>query len=284
MRKKSRLRFASVRQTKMRRTRAFVVSFVAFIVVFGTISLLIFLHSLDFNLGNLTKQEADTTDTTEMSSAQPVAEPQIEDRNILLICSDSDDHLTLLAVVSSEKKERQISITLLDPSYQDASAATLSMHYQNGGIAGLKMAVADCFGLTIDRYIRVTEANLKQIIAEIGDIPVQVPEPIRYRGTDFSLFLDSGEQSLTGDLFVKYLKFASQDGKAEAARALVDVTLHAFRDDNREQLYNTLFNKSDTDISVVDNTDSSGLVSAYLALRDNVVLSSAEPSKSAKEE
>lgn len=284
MRKKSKLRFASERQTKIRRTRAFVISFVAFIVVFGTISLLIFMHSLDFNLGNLTKQETDTTDASDTSSSQPIAEPQIEDRNVLLICSDSDDRLVLLAVVSSEKAERRISISLLDPSYKDASAATLSGHYQNGGIAGLKMAVSDCFGLTIDRYIRVTEANLKQIIAEIGDITVQVPEPIRYRGTDFSLFLDSGEQSLTGDLFVKYLKFASQDGKAEAARALVVTTLHTFRDDNREQLYNKLFNKSDTDISVVDNTDGSGLVSTYLALRDNVALSSIEPSKNTKVE
>lgn len=284
MRKKSKLRFASERQTKIRRTRAFVISFVAFIVVFGTISLLIFMHSLDFNLGNLTKQETDTTDASDISSSQPIAEPQIEDRNVLLICSDSDDRLVLLAVVSSEKAERRISISLLDPSYKDASAATLSGRYQNGGIAGLKMAVSDCFGLTIDRYIRVTEANLKQIIAEIGDITVQVPEPIRYRGTDFSLFLDSGEQSLTGDLFVKYLKFASHDGKAEAARALVVTTLHTFRDDNREQLYNKLFNKSDTDISVVDNTDGSGLVSTYLALRDNVALSSIEPSKNTKVE
>ena len=284
MRKKSKLRFSSVRQTKMRRTRAFVVSFIAFILVFGTVSLLIFLHSIDFNLGNLTQKEEDSTDPTQTSSTQPFAEPQIQDCNILLICSDSDDHLTMLALVSSDKEKKQISISCLNPSHQDASASTLSAHYQNGGVAGLKMAVSDAFGVKIDRYIRVTDANLKQIIAEIGDIPVQVPEPIRYRGTDYSLFLDSGEQSLTGDLFVKYLKFASQDGKAEAARALVSATLHAFRDDNREQLYNKIFNKSDTDISVVDNTDSNGLVSTYLALRDNVALSSIEQAKGDKEE
>lgn len=276
MRKKSKLRFASERQSKLRRTRTFVVSFAAFILVFGAISLLIFMHSLDFDLGNLTKKPEDLANTTAPSSTEVPVQTQVLDSNVLLICSDSNDRLLLLALVSSEKTARQISVSLLDPSYSDASASVLSERYKNGGIAGLKAAVSDVYGVSIDRYIRVTEVNLKKIVSEIGDISVEVPEPIQYRGEDYSLFLDSGEQSLTGDLFVKYLKYASQTGKAQAARALVSATLHAFRDDNRDNLYSKLFNWSDTDISVVDNAVTGGIVSTYLILRDNVVLSSVE--------
>ena len=53
MRRKNKLNFSSERQTKAKRTRAFVLSFVAFILVFGSVSLLVFMKSLDFDLQNL---------------------------------------------------------------------------------------------------------------------------------------------------------------------------------------------------------------------------------------
>lgn len=279
MRKKNKLRFANERQAKLRRTRAFVVSFAVFILVFGTVSLLVFMHSLDFDLGNLTKKPENPTDATTQPLAEVPVQTQILDANVLLICCANNDRPMLLAVVSSDKTQQQISVSLFD----EASETVFFERYKNGGIAGLKAAVADVYGISIDRYVRVTEGNLKRIVSEIGDISVQVPEPIRYRGEEYSLFLDSGEQSLTGDLFVKYLKYPSGTGKAEAVRALVDKTLHTFRDDNRDALYSKLFNWSDTDISVVDNADTNGLVSTFLALRDHVVLSSIETSKNGED-
>ena len=53
MRKKKELRFTSEKQEKTKRFRAFIVAFVAFVLVFGSVSTLIFMKSLNFDLQNL---------------------------------------------------------------------------------------------------------------------------------------------------------------------------------------------------------------------------------------
>lgn len=273
MKRKNKLNFANERVTKAKRTRAFILSFMAFILVFGAVSLLIFMKSLDFDLGNLIKGDEGAAVTME-ATTEAISQVQAMDANILLICYDTNDNLSLLAFVSSEKEAQQISVSLLDTAQtvtSDSSQITLQSCYANSGMAGLKMAVEQIYGASVDRYIKVSESNLKKVISKIGDISVEISEPIQYRGSDYSLFLDSGTQLLTGDLFIKYLNYVSGKPKAQAVCALVQTTLNAFRADNRDSMFNSLVNLSDTDISVVDNTDSNGIVGAYLSLRTNVV-------------
>ncbi len=273
MRRKNKLNFANARAEKAKRMRAFILSFTAFILVFGAVSLLIFMKSLDFDLGNLAKGDEGESTTTEETTEAP-SQVQAMDANILLVCYDTNNHLSLLAFVSSEKDAQQISVSLLDTAQaytKDGTQTTLQACFANSGMAGLKSAVEQVYGAAVDRYIKVSESNLKKVISKIGDVSVEVVEPIQYRGSDYSLFLDGGVQMLTGDLFIKYLKYTSGSSKAQAVCALVQTTLNAFREDNRDSMFNSLVNLSDTDISVVDNTDSGGLVSVYISLRANVV-------------
>lgn len=263
MKRKNKLNFSSERQTKAKRTRAFVLAFVAFILVFGSVSVLIFMKSLDFNLQNLVKKPDTSSATTEASETESVP-VKLSDTNVLLVCSDSNKNLTLLAIVSAHAKEESITVQAIDPANQFQTV------FQSQGLAGLKNAVASAYALPVHRYIQVTESNLKKAIGSVGDVTLQIPQAVQYRGTDFSLYLDSGEQSLTGDLFVKYLRYTDVNGKADAACALVKTILLAFGENNREKLFNTLFNLSDTDFSVVDCTDSSGALNVFLHLRGNV--------------
>lgn len=263
MRRKNKLNFSSERQTKAKRTRAFVLAFVAFILVFGSVSLLIFMKSLDFDLQNLVKKPDVSSAVTESTAAETMP-VKLTDTNILLVCSDSDKNLTLLALVSAHAKDSEITVSAIDPSEQFQSV------FKSQGLAGLKNAVVSAYSLPVHRYIQVTESNLKKAIGTVGDITLNIPQAIQYRGTDSSLYLDSGEQSLTGDLFIKYLRYTDINGKSDAACALVKTVLLAFGENNREKLFNTLFNLSDTDFSVVDCTDSSGALNVFLYLRGNV--------------
>lgn len=268
MRRKNKLNFSSERQTKAKRTRAFVLAFVAFVLVFGSVSLLIFMKSLDFDLQNLVKRPDTSSAVTESTSVETVP-VKLTDTNILLVCSDSDKNLTLLTLVSARAEEKSITVSVIDPSAEFQSM-TFQALFKGQGLTGLKNAVAFAYDVPIHRYIQITENNLKKVIGLVGDISLNVPQAIQYRGTDASLYLDSGEQSLTGDLFIKYLRYTDLTGKTDAACALTKTVLFAFGDNNREKLFNTLFNLSDTDFSIVDCTDSSGALNVFLYMRDNI--------------
>lgn len=268
MRRKSKLNFSSERQTKAKRMRVFVLSFVAFVLIFGSVSLLVFMKSLDFDLQNLVKKPDVSSSVTE-STAPETIPVKLKDTNVLLVCSDNNKNLTLLALVSVHAEEATVAVSAIDPSTAFESR-DFQTFFTSQGLTGLKNAVSSVYAVPIHRHIQVTENNLKKAIGTVGDIPLNIPQAIQYRGTDSNLYLDSGEQSLTGDLFIKYLRYTDLNGKTDAVCALVKTVLFAFGENNREKLFNTLFNLADTDFSVVDCTDSAGALNMFLYARNDV--------------
>lgn len=274
MRKKHKLHFTSEKQEKTKRFRAFIVAFISFVLVLGSISTLIFMKSVNFDLQNLLKSPDDTRTTEEPTTTkiQPVA---IRDAAVLLVCCDTNNRLSLLSLVRADSTQNRIAVCALDTETVPTTAQnTFQTVYEKNGMAGLKNAVSSAYGIQIDRYVKLSEANLKKAISAIGDISVEIPAPISYRGTDFSLYLDSGVQTLTGDLFVKFVSYTDLDGQNRATAALVQATLQSLSGTACEKQFNTLFNLSDSDFSVVDLTDTNGLVNVYVALRDTVTVAS----------
>lgn len=274
MRKNHKLHFTSEKQEKAKRFRAFIVAFIAFVLVLGSISTLIFMKSVNFDLQNLLKSPDDTRTTEESTTTeiQPVA---IRDAAVLLVCCDTNNRLSLLSLVRADSAQNRIAVCALDTETVPATAQnTFQTVYEKNGMAGLKNAVSSAYGIQIDRYVKLSETNLKKAISAIGDISVELPAPISYRGADFSLYLDSGVQTLTGDLFVKFVSYTDLDGQNRATAALVQATLQSLSGTACEKQFNTLFNLSDSDFSVVDLTDTNGLVNVYVALRDTVTVAS----------
>ena len=280
MRKKKELRFTSEKQEKAKRFRAFIVAFVAFVLVFGSVSTLIFMKSLNFDLQNLL-QSPDDADTTAETTTESVLPVVVRDSAVLLLCCDTDNQLTLLAVLRTDAEKNVLSVCALDTNTLAAPSSDTDFQtiFIKNGMAGLKNAVSSAYGIQIDRYIKLTESNFKKAISAVGDVSMEISAPIAYRGEDFSLYLDAGVQTLTGDLFTKYLRYADVNGKSRATAALVEDTLQSMATNNREKQFNTLFNLSDTDFSIVDLTDTNGLVNVFIALRDSVTV---EPLQSAQ--
>ena len=230
MRRKPKLRFTSEQKLKARRTRAFILAFAAFVLVFGAASVLLFLHSIDYDLNNLISPE-ETTAAPEETTTGVLETVQVQNADVFYVCVDSDDSLVLLSVVSADAKAERISVCTLSPADTAAysgETSTFSAIYQKYGLAGLRESVASALGISLERYVKQTETQLRQVIGEIGDISVNVPASIEYRGADYTLFLDAGEQSLTGDLFVKYIRYSAVAQQADAVCALVQNLLSAF--------------------------------------------------------
>ena len=272
-RKKSKLNFASERQTRAKRLRAFVISFVAFILVFGTVSILVFMKSLDFNLDNLIRQPEDSTEQSTDTTQAPTIAAAPVNATTLFVCYGDDDVILQLSLVCTNAKENSIMVATLDPFTSvtvNSTGNTLQGWFQTTGINGLLQAVETNTQLKIDRYIKQSESNLKKVITKVGDITVDIPQAISYRGTDFSLFLESGQQKLTGDLFIKYLQYAGTEEQANAVCALLRQTLQSFTEENLDTMFNYIFNLSESNFSVMDYADTNGLVRVYLSMRGKI--------------
>lgn len=272
-RKKSKLNFASERQTRAKRLRAFVISFVAFILVFGTVSILVFMKSLDFNLDNLIRQPQDSTEQSTDTTQAPTIAAAPVNATTLFVCYGDDDVILQLSLVCTNAEENSIMVATLDPFTSvtvNSTGNTFQGWFQTTGINGLLQAVETNTQLKIDRYIKQSESNLKKVITKVGDITVDIPQAISYRGTDFSLFLESGQQKLTGDLFIKYLQYAGTEEQANAVCALLRQTLQAFAEENLDTMFNYIFNLSESNFSVMDYADTNGLVRVYLSMRGKI--------------
>lgn len=278
MRRKPKLRFTSEEKVRAKRTRAFIIAFSAFVLVFGVASVLLFLHSVDYDLHNLVSPE-ETTAAPEPTTANPLSGVQLQSANVFYACADETDGVLLLAMVSANSAEESIEVRTLSPSQRvtySGETLTFSEIYKKFGLAGLRESVSEALALPVDRYIRQTPAQLRRGIGEIGDVTVTVPEAIAYRGEAYSLFLDAGEQSLTGDLFVKFLRYSDAGVQAQAVCALVRQLLGAFDVNDVSDLFNSVCNQSDTNFSVLDSAAPNGLLYSYLALRDSVAVASAK--------
>ena len=272
-RKKSKLNFASERQTRAKRLRAFVISFVAFILVFGTVSILVFMKSLDFNLDNLIRQPQDSTEQSTDTTQAPTIAAAPVNATTLFVCYGDEDEILQLSLVSTNAEENSIMVATLDPFTSvtvNSTGNTFQGWFQTTGINGLLQAVETNTQLKIDRYIKQSESNLKKVITKVGDITVDIPQAISYRGTDFSLFLESGQQKLTGDLFIKYLQYAGTEEQTNAVCALLRQTLQAFTEENLDTMFNYVFNLSESNFSVMDYADTNGLVRVYLSMRGKI--------------
>ena len=272
-RKKSKLNFASERQTRAKRLRAFVISFVAFILVFGTVSILVFMKSLDFNLDNLIRQPEDSTEQSTDTTQAPTIAAAPVNATTLFVCYGDDDVILQLSLVCTNAEENSIMVATLDPFTSvtvNSTGNTFQGWFQTTGINGLLQAVETNTQLKIDRYIKQSESNLKKVITKVGDITVDIPQAISYRGTDFSLYLESGQQKLTGDLFIKYLQYAGTEEQANAVCALLRQTLQSFTEENLDTMFNYIFNLSESNFSVMDYADTNGLVRVYLSMRGKI--------------
>ena len=272
-RKKSKLNFASERQTRAKRLRAFVISFVAFILVFGTVSILVFMKSLDFNLDNLIRQPQDSTEQSTDTTQAPTIAAAPVNATTLFVCYGDDDVILQLSLVCTNAEENSIMVATLDPFTSvtvNSTGNTFQGWFQTTGINGLLQAAETNTQLKIVRYIKQSESNLKKVITKVGDITVDIPQAISYRGTDFSLFLESGQQKLTGDLFIKYLQYAGTEEQANAVCALLRQTLQSFTEENLDTMFNYIFNLSESNFSVMDYADTNGLVRVYLSMRGKI--------------
>lgn len=266
MKKKLKLDFSSERKVKLKKTRAFIISFTAFVLVLGSISLLIFMKSINFDFSNLKPTTSENDTTTEVNTnADAVNITGIA--NIMLIYTNNQNELISLSLLNCDMNNKKIGLLQI-PADDFLEINGVSQSLKNvlskSGVDALKTAVSEYADLSVDRYIKVKDSELKKIIAKTGDVTVNVPSAVNYKGNEFSLLLDAGNQSLTADMFCKYLIYCENDQKGDAVVCYLNNLLSTKNVPSQDTLFNFIVNNSNTDITIVDYTNTSKIISTYI--------------------
>ena len=249
------LDFSSEKQAKQKKMRSFIIAFSSFVIILGTISVFIFMKSVDFNLNNLVQS---TTDSDESTSDLTTASYALSGRvGILLVFTDDSGELISVSALDCNMDIKCISVV------------------QKVGSAALEKPLTDISGLSFTKYIKMSQTQLKKVVSKIGDVTVRIPSDINYKGADFSLLLDVGDQNLTSDLFCKYFLYADNSGKRDAAVSLLNALMTAKNVTAQDTLFNFIMNNTDTDISVVDYSKVSSALTLFVQEKSGNVASAA---------
>ncbi|MBQ8783677.1 MAG: LCP family protein [Clostridia bacterium] len=256
MSKKDERLFNPVRVQKKGRWKYIILGFVAFILVFGSGTLVYLSSKVDsFNLDKIMSVfEKDSQDEGSLSG-------NTGDATILF--------MSISSTKTAETGEKEIYFMVLAKA--DASDAEVKIcpiqvknsylkSYEAGGENEVMNAVSADYGIEIDRYVSSNENTFALAINYMDGVEYTVPERIEYRTEDLTLILTPGKQTIRGESLLKYLKYFKEAGLSGQADLFCAMAENYITPENMEdpmKIYKGVLGElsGNSNISFVDTAD-----------------------------
>lgn len=181
--------------------------------------------------------------------------------------ASSEDEVDFIALITLDAKNKKFTVSAVSPKEQ-WNGDTLSDIFAENDSAELAAATQEVTGITVDRYAVVTEKNFKGLISSLGLPEFEISKKINYDSDDFSLNLLAGKQTITGDKLYKYIQFIGLGGsdyemqaQAEIIGEVISQRLNESNTAKGEDLFGTLINKCESNITIIDFAKYYGLLS-----------------------
>lgn len=252
-------KFKTAKQDKRSGMLNFLYAFLAFALVFGSISAVVILKHNDISLEDIfsdktvavtDNERTDTTDTVDLNKELS------GQANILLYCAQSDaSAIHFLIMVDADMDDRTFRVHPLgteNPEYLTALS--------RGGYKELIAAVEKHEGVEIDKYVASNPDTFALAINYMGGLEYTVDERIEYRTDDYTLILTQGDQTIKGETllkFFKYCKTLGTDGmrrQGQIVCAMIDNFITAENVEKGITIYQKVLSKinSASDVSYVE--------------------------------
>lgn len=237
------------------------ISILAFIIVFTTVFVIFIGFKYDFSA----KKFFTPDDLKVVAVENDDVLPQVSGKkNYLFIMNNEDTKEMYFCTV--------IQVDLDTLSYKAATIKNdtqiegkkLSEIYANAGGAGVQTNLNAYLGINIDYYVDESVNNFSDWFDSLGKVNYTLIDDVRYKDTSrygFNIKLKSGEQVLDGDKASKLLRYFA--GEGDNISAVNDIFLAALSQQinvenygQREKLFNVFIEKSETNFTVKDFTES----------------------------
>lgn len=260
------------KKSKKHRNTVFIICFLCFALLLGTVSMLLWWRSLNYDFNNLFKKDGGEAPVT-VAPTEP-SDEAFEGRYVFLVAVTTDGLKQTLCteLVSVDLGEKTVRVVPADKSAEldgeSFEKLVATKNYQKAVEAVAKKSGAD-----ICRYAVFTESGAKSLFRLFGDLTVNIPEDVKHDTPDMFLELKRGENTLNSDQAFKYLKYVCETksdtvASQEAANIIVAAFANYYNAENNaysSEYYEDVFNictdrGGSTDISIVDFTNAADAI------------------------
>lgn len=187
-------------------------------------------------------------------------------RTILFVGAEGEtlNGLALVRILPDTYSIKLVPISTKTVAVVGSSTETIATHFENGGMTYLKNAVEDTFGITCDKYIKISNSGWNSLVEYFGGTSSYVfPQDLYYKneetGETTSFSQGQATRTLWGDdirRIITYPLYESGETQirvvGEISASLINSGCYTYKDNiinNMQNIFNTIFNNSDTDIT-----------------------------------
>lgn len=262
----------SEKKIKKSTIKYFIISFSVFIILLAVCSVVLFMHSLDYDISNLIDSSSTTTTVpVEDNITDTYSVNNLNGKSNLLFLVENIDGIDFICTVSTNFDNKSMRVLCVDGSenlsYEDKTVKISSV-YSEDNIPGVKKMLADNYGITTDKYIVLDSDGLKDMLSLFDGFSVNVIENVNYKSPDFNLTLSAGVQELSPDMTYKYLQISENKARETIICDIIKSVLIADYVEDSEKLFTSFVNSCETDISVIDYSETVDRLSEYCYAND----------------
>ena len=251
-------KFKTEKQDKKGAALRFLCAFLAFALVFGSISAVVIFRHNDISLKNIFVKDNETETSEETDTGNVEIPKEIGgSENFLLYCTDNNtEAFRFMAVVTADMDEKVFRVYPINANEDSAYITEL----KKGGYKALVSAVESRENVKIGKYIASNDNTFALAINYMGGLEYTVDNRIEHRKDDYTLILTQGSQTIKGETLLKYFRYCSEMG-TDGLRtqgllicAMLDSYVNEDNLENGMKIYQKLLTKinSDSDISYID--------------------------------
>lgn len=245
----------------------FIIAFSVFIVILAVCSAFLLMRSLDFDFGNLVDSTAEeaATENTETPTDSYSVESLSGKSSIAFICTDDNGALQFSVIVSTDFDNKAMTVKTFEKSAvasyngKTSSCANIYDEYSSNG---LKTALGG------GKYVKCTEKELKKILSLFDNITVNVPNRVDYHSAEFNLELEPGLQAVSADYAEKLLMLSDDYSRSLIVCDIIKSVLTPENAADSAKLFKDFVNSCETDISVIDYSNSAEKLTVYSNAED----------------
>ncbi len=251
----------------------FIIAFGAFVVILGLASVFLFMYSIDFDFNNFVEKPEETTTESNESTTEPIysVNSLSGKSTVLFVCADSKEEFDFAFTVECDFNNQSMIVKCIDSKTKlslNGNSSTCGEIYKNNSVLELKSAFSESYKISVDKYFICDRAGAKEILSLFDGITINVAENIDYDSNGISLELDKGKQTVSGAYALNYLLISNNSTREQILCDVINSVLVPKYTDNSQSLFTDFVNAGETDISVIDYSESIENLKIYANAED----------------
>ena len=258
-------KFKTSKQDKRGDLMRFFLAFLAFALVFGSISAVVILKHNELSLKSIFSKETTTEGGNETTADdQPVSPVKLSGKtNFLIYCSSNDfSEMYFIHIIEADMDNCIIKDRPLNPDGKTTDGKTYVQ---------LVSSIEEKEGVKISKYVGSNAETFALAINYMDGLEYTVDERIEYRNSAYTLILTKGNQTIKGETLIKYFRYCKTLGvdgmrtQGKLVCAMLDSYINDNNVDKGTRIYQRLLSNldSNSDISYFEAAEAMPTVKAF---------------------